>query len=159
MTIANIQGIGEVKVKIIEVTDKYTEVQILEGDYINKNACIYHKHEIEYVVESIEDTITRIFNEYFTNEDDYDRSDVCANMSEDIVKALELDSTNVNLDKLTRYDKESITDLDYRTKHINLDYIESQYEEHAIHYIIQTYILNRLSEGKKINRQIKKWLV
>jgi len=158
MARANIIGIGKVNVHIMETNGRYTEVSILEGVYEGKRVCVYHDSPVEWVSGSPEETIRHIFNKYFTGVDDYDRSDVSAVMSEKIVECLELEPYDFNFSKLSRGDKENITGLDYRESCINTNYIRNYHSIEAMHYVLQNYVLDRLSGGKNIKKQLKKWI-
>lgn len=152
--------------KIWEITEiknnKYEVVQKV-NNYITGKA-VMTKEELfkftpvkqEELNNKIEEVIKRIFNEHFTNYDNYERSDVSCNMASEIIEELNLSADDLHIEKLSRERKEFITDFDYRRKSITTEYIINYYEIQAITEVIVD-ILDYLAENKSVSRKIKKW--
>lgn len=105
----------------------------------------------------MEKTIKEVFYKNFEGLEDYDKSDVSWIMASEIIEKLNLDINDFKIEKLTREDKEFITDLDYRTPMIESETLIRHYADFTMYHIL-VKILDNLSEGKSISRQVKKWI-
>jgi hypothetical protein len=105
---------------------------------------------------NLEEIIINIFNDNFTSYDFYEKSDESGVMVEKLLEKIDIAIDDIYINKLTRQDKEFITDLDRRESRITVDLLERKFADLTISYILID-IFNTLSEGKSIKRKVKKW--